>query len=294
MRTAMFLAAAAVCLQLTASEVQTGSLSLKGGDEASRKAYFAQKIRVWGSNGFLKDPSERYDLYSLRNAGTEYVLALSGKTDAAGRFCARIGMIRPSEANWAASDFFSFELDEIPVFPCFLDRVQDRENGFRFLFSDGTARHTSLDVFLDPSDRKLYLEFAPGTNVRTYSVKFIAYPGSYGGGWKKGLALRRRQAETPVRKLDPDPSMIRLRPDEPWVLLRDLYFDPALNREGGPCAILTNPAACSRAEVCIRNYECFLRYSFSGNKKSFFILWDFTGWSNADALKQMKSLELSF
>jgi len=280
------------------AEVRVSNLELKGGDEASRKAYFAQSVRLWGHSKYPKDPQERINLVTLANARCSFLLKLQGRIDPQGKLHAQLGMLKPSSANWFGNGFFSFNVNGVSPSKASVEIVDLNSGTDRgsvtFLYSgkDFTAK---LTVTLADNDDKLLLEFKPesrGDAVQnnTCEVSFLCYPSSHAGGWQEGLQLRRREALTPVRTLPDSGKSVSLGNDEPWILFYDLAYDIKGNRGEGPCALMFDPKECISREVMIGNYACGLKFRYPMNMASHFILWDFHNWSNESARRFMNSL----
>ena len=280
------------------AEVRVSNLELKGGDEASRKAYFAQSVRLWGHSKYPKDPQERINLVTLANARCSFLLKLQGRIDSQGKLHAQLGMLKPSSANWFGNGFFSFNVNGVSPSDASVEIVNMSSGPDRgsvtFLYSgkDFTAK---LTVTLADNDDKLLLEFKPeyrgaSAQKKTCEVSFLCYPSSYAGGWKAGLRLRKREALTPLRTLSENGKYISLGNGEPWILFYDLAFDVKDNRGEGPCALMFDPKECVSKKVVVENYACGLKFQYPMNTAAHFILWDFHGWSNESARQFMNSL----
>ena len=280
------------------AEVRVSNLELKGGDEASRKAYFAQSVRIWGYSGYPEDSRERIHLITLANTRCLFLLKLSGRTDPQERLHAQLGMLKPSSANWYANEFFSFSVNGVSPSEASVEIVKlnsgTERGSVSFLYS-GRDFTAELTVTLADNDDKLLLEFKPesrgdAAQKNTCEVSFLCYPSSHAGGWQAGLQLRRREALTPVRTLPDSGKSVSLGNDEPWILFYDLAYDVKGNRGEGPCALMFDPKECISREVMIGNYACGLKFRYPMNMASHFILWDFHNWSNESARCFMNSL----
>ena len=280
------------------AEVKVDKLELKGADEASKTAYFAQPIRLWGSGEFMTDPAERVTLVSMSNAKTAFVFSLNGKLTADQRLPASIGMLKPSNANWYANSFFNFEVDKITASECnaeILNAVGGPEFGSFTVRFTNPELQADLKITLRDDDDKLLLEFTPkaaNPAVRNYRIGLVCYPSSYGGDFAAGMKLRQREAMTPVRTLPQASSDYRLTPQDCWVLFYDNYFDVKANRGEGPCAFLFNPKEAVSVDVNISNYACLSTLWYPMNQPAFLILWDFNGWSNDGAKDYLKKLKI--
>ena len=279
------------------AEVRVSNLELKGGDEASRKAYLAQRVRIWGYAKYPEDPRERIDLVTLANTRCSFLLKLHGRVDPLGKRHAQLGMLEPSSANWYANEFFSFNVNGVSTSEASVEIVKlssgtDR-GSVTFLYS-GRDFTAELTVTLADNDDKLLLEFKPeclgDKQKSTCEVSFHCYPSSQAGGWQEGLRLRRREAMTPVRTLPENGKYISLEDGEPWILFYDLAYDAKDNRGEGPCALMFDPKECISKEVMIGNYACGLKFRYPMNTTAHFILWDFHNWSNGNARRFMNSL----
>ncbi len=288
---------AAGCLH---AEVKVSNLELKGGDEVSRKAYMAQPIRIWGSSGYFPDPLERVNLITLSNAKSSFTLNLNGKVDPQGKLNGKLGMLRPSSANWYANEFFSFDVNGMTPADTTVEITKldsGTEKGSVTLLYSGKDFTAVLTVTLADNDDKLMLEFKPecrDATQKTYGVSFLCYPSSLAGGWQAGLKLRKREALTPLRTLPESGKYVSLENNEPWILFYDLHFDVKNNRGEGPCALMFSPKECVRKEVLVGNYSCVLKFRYSMNTASQFILWDFCKWSNESALNYLKALDIQY
>ena len=276
-------------------EVKTEKIELIGGNADSRKAYFAQPIRIWGSNGFMKDPKERYTLISLSNAKISYVFSLHGKVDSDGNLKAELGILRPSSANWFSGGFFSFDVGGSSTKNCNVEVSEIGEGSFTLKYTRNTMTAT-FKIILPDDDDKLLLEFNPNEKEpvqRCYRVQFLCYPSSLAGGYNAGKNVRKREMLTSARTIAGNSKRTVLGDKEMWILFYDNYFDVKDNRGEGPCALLFNPKKTARKELIPGNYACILQFWYKMNTPSHFILWDFKGWSNDSAKKYMEQLNIS-
>ncbi len=291
---------AAMAAMTAQAEVRVDKLELKGADEESKKAYFAQPIRLWGTGKFMTDPAERVTLVSMSNAKTAFVFSLNGKLTADKRWSTTIGMLKPSHANWFSSSFFNFEVDKITDKECgaeIMNAAGSPESGSFIVRFTSPRLQADLKITLPDNDDKLLLEFTPKVAKPTepnYRIDLLCYPGSYGGSYAAGEKLRRREAMTPVRLLPQTGSSYRLTPQDCWVLFYDNYFDIKDNRGEGPCAFLFNPKEAVRVDINVGNYACLSRLWYPINQPAFLILWDFNGWSNDAAKDYLKKMKIEF
>ena len=267
-------------------------------DEAGRSSYMALPFRIWGSGKYLPDPAQRISIILLSNSCSSYALQLSGKETPDGRWLAALGMPYPSKANWYAQSFFTFQCGSVKSAHCqveIMDCQSGQERGMlrlRYRKDDFAAK---VEVTLLENDNKLlfamHLESVP-SGIENYSLDFLCYPSSYGGGFDAGKELRDREVKTSVRTLPCDKTSL-LEKEEDWLCFYDKYYDLALNRGDGPCAVLFNPQQVQRAEARISNYACSLRLNLPVSQSAFLMLWDFNGWSNRSALEYMQALKIS-
>ena len=98
----MVLTAAAGCVS---AAVKAEYLELKE-DEAARKAYFAQPIRIWGDKAYKVAPDKFNALLTLSNSKVTYAFHIYGVQKDGVATKVQIGMMRPSVYNWYAGGFF--------------------------------------------------------------------------------------------------------------------------------------------------------------------------------------------
>ncbi|NLZ62981.1 MAG: hypothetical protein GX902_04155 [Lentisphaerae bacterium] len=267
-------------------------------DEAGRSSYMSLPFRIWGSRKYRPDPAQRISIILLSNSCSSYALQLSGKETPDGRWLAALGMPYPSQANWYPQSFFTFQCGSVESAQCqveIMDCQSDKEKGvvrLRYRNDDFAAK---VEITLLENDNKLlfamHLEAVP-PGIENYRLDFLCYPSSYGGGFEAGKELRDREVKTSVRTLPCGKTSI-LEKEEYWLCFYDKYYDLALNRGEGPCAILFNPRQVQCAEARITNYACSLRLNLPVSQPAFLMLWDFNGWSNRSALDYMQALKIS-
>lgn len=270
-------------------------LELKGGDPDSKKAYFAQSVRLWGSNRFMTDPAERVTFLSLSNSKKSYVLIVQGKVDVQGKLYGIVGMVEPSKANFDSNGFLSFTLNGVSEQKFEISAVEVEDETAKITWQHGTDKAV-LTVFLPEDDDKLLLEFSPeleSEKQKNYMLQFRMYPSSYAGGYQAGLELRKREGAS-TKRIFHEGKWTPLNADEPWIFLCDKYFDPAENRGDGPCAVLFNPKQAVQQDVLVGNYACYLKLFYPNKTKAALILWDFKGVPNDKALESMKSINPEF
>ena len=296
---ALVTAWSAVC----AADVNVREWVFRGGDAKGRAAHFAQDHRFWGSGRYPKDRAFLGKMYRLSSGKTDFMLWLPGKVDAkTGAWRSAVGMGRPSKANWYQNGFYEVRIG----------RKSNHEFPTEIVAAKGGAdrgtvtaqwRHPkalirTTFILLDGDDKLLVkTEVTPAGKAVAYTVKLTAYPGSMAGGYRRGLALRDREAMTPKRMIarPPKPNnrgvvKTTLNKDEPWVLFYDKHFDVAANRGEGPCAAVYSPAE-ARATAIVENYSCRLILSYPAKARaSHLALWDFHGMTNAAAKDYMRSL----
>ncbi len=267
--------------------------------ETARSNYQALSFRLWGSGKYRPDPTQRVTIVTLSNSRCGYVLQLSGTQSAEGRWTATLGMPYPSKANWYSNAFFSFRCGAIKSQDCHIEILECRSGAEQGLLQlhyskgDFTAR---LEITLLEDDDRLLFAMHPEAipaGVANYQLELLCYPSSYGGGFQEGKDIRKREAQTPSRTLNPGPT-VTLENDESWVCFYDKYFDVALNRGEGPCAILYNPRQVERAEALVGDYACSLRLSLPVSQPAGLMLWDFHTWGNRSALDFMQALQVTY
>jgi hypothetical protein len=126
------------------------------------------------------------------------------------------------------------------------------------------------------------------------SVFLACYPADYA---QQEPEKRRRVVLTAKQEfLNPGAkgsnSVGKLSDAEPWLLFYDRYFDVGAGRGTGPCAFAYDV---SRTKVVVRcgNYQASATATLlPGVREASFVLWDFAGITNADAIQYMKNLEI--
>lgn len=266
--------------------------------ESARSGYLALPFRIWGSGQYRPDPTQRITVISLSNSRGGYGLTLAGPESGDGRWLAGLGMPYPSKANWYTNSFFTFSCGAIKSTDCQVEILACQSGADRGVAqlryrTEGFAARLEI-MLLEDDDRlllTLYPEQVPA-GAENYRLDLLCYPGSYGGGFKEGEALRQREARTAQRTLSPS-ATIPLNPDESWICFYDNYFDVAQNRGEGPCAVLYNPAHVQRAETVVSNYACTLRLTYPSSQPAALMLWDCNGQGNRAVLDFMQALQVS-
>lgn len=286
------------CGSFAQADVKVNNLELKGADEASRKAYMAQPVRLWGTGQYSTDPQQRVNLISLSNSKTAFILKLDGKVNDKNELTASLGMMSPSVANWYANGFFNFDvggMTEKNTSVKIADIKSSPELGSVALLYTGPDFKAELTVSLAENDDKLMIEFKPehkSSQARHYRVGLLCYPSSLGGGYQAGLKVRQREGMIPSGTLPCKDNFATLNPLAPWVLFYDRHFDVKNNRGEGPCAVLFNSKDAARQDLLIGNYSCEMNIWYPMERTAQFILWDFHNWSNESAQNYMKELEI--
>lgn len=267
--------------------------------ESARSSYLALPFRVWGGGKYRPEPEKRTTVISMSNARCGYALQLSGPETPASGWQAALGMPYPSNANWYSNAFFSFQCGTVKSSACQVEILECRsgvsEGRLQLRYRQDSFSALVEITLLEDDDRLLFSmqpEEVPA-GAEEYQLEFLCYPSSYAGGHQQGLNTRQREAQTPRRTLSPGPAAV-LERDESWVCFYDRYYDVALSRGSGPCAILYNPAQVAQAQARISGYACSLYLSLPVQQPAGLMLWDFRGWGNRPALDFMQAIEVSY
>ncbi|HRU07233.1 MAG TPA: hypothetical protein P5137_15815, partial [Candidatus Brocadiia bacterium] len=238
--------------------------------------------------------------YEVQGKPCAFYCMQSGETKYFIRFYQnRVGM-RPNGANWEGGEnFLEVRYGKQNLLPCeaaarFAEESEKRavvEVVWRTPAGPLTARFEVRD---GRDSLFVSLDLPPG---KERAVQLMAYPSSYGGGWKQGMELRKRQMVTPSRTdawVGPRDVVKTLEGADCWFLWQDDHFDVAKtkNASEGPCAFLFNPADPVKVEVRLGNYASFVNLFPKGDDKATlrFALWDFVGQTNEAAGARMNSL----
>ncbi|MBQ6470944.1 MAG: hypothetical protein IJJ33_03090 [Victivallales bacterium] len=100
----MALVALAGAVVSVSAGVKAEYLELKESEE-SRKAYFAQPVRIWGDKGYKAGTDKYNGLLTLANSRTTYAFHLFGTYRDGVATNVQVGMLRPTVFNW--SDFLT-------------------------------------------------------------------------------------------------------------------------------------------------------------------------------------------
>ena len=301
-------ATSAACFALLAAAIVSADVSVKqwtfkGADAESRRAYFAQTHRFWGTNQYPDDPAFLGKMVTLSTGKTEFLLWCTGKVDpATSKWISSIGMGRPSRANWYQNSFYSVQIDgkDNHRFATELGEVRGGEKGHAtVIWHHSSARITTTFTLLDGDDKLLVeTKLEPCSSFKTYNVKLTCYPSSMARGYAAGLATRDREGLTAKRSLLRSNTAENkgyvnetLTKDEPWALFFDNYYDRALNRGEGPCAAAYSTKEAVKAAVSVQNCGCYLTLTYpSSVATSHVILWDLKGMPNAAAKEYTRDL----
>lgn len=152
------------------------------------------------------------------------------------------------------------------------------------------------EFLLFPDDDKLLFnvkfEPAEGKTVKSIKLQFNNYPSDFGKPDKRSRRVTTAKREmTPAK--DGGSTNAKLTPQEPWALYFDTFYDIAEKRGKGPSAIAFDTTKTDMAVSC-GGYRCTARAALKpGVMDAPFVLWDFSGITNADALAYMKALEIA-
>ena len=69
----------AACVLPLSAEVKSYFIEMKHGDEQAKKAYFDQKVRIWGGSGYKTSPENYTGLLVLANKKITFAFHLQGK-----------------------------------------------------------------------------------------------------------------------------------------------------------------------------------------------------------------------
>jgi hypothetical protein len=210
----------------------------------------------------------------------------------------------PQSANWYGNEGFLeifVDKDDASKQPAKVELVKEGPNSaitkITWEFKQGPVTAT---FELKDRDDKLFVTFTfPKATKR--EIRLRCYPSDFAGGSKQGKGIRRRHILTPTSDhaiFDEitereKPVKRKLAPEENWVLFMDDHFDVAKTEKktNGPCAIFLNPAECGSAKVYVGNYSSTITLAPKADSDTLkCILWDFTGKTNAEAIKNMKAI----
>jgi len=248
--------------------------------------YLSQPYYWWGRGKFPVKPGERGRIVSLTNARAKYVFFLFGREDADGAWHPAIGMLKPSRANWGATDFLNFSFGKKKAMKdCAVSLETTSENGFALKFTaPGYEAKCSFEI--RENDDRLYMLFSASADT---GVRLTCYPSSYAVNYRAGKELRKRYAVTNLRRI-PMGTKVPLSEKEYSVFLGDSHFDPAENRGEGPCGVIYDPAK-MKATLSVQNYSC--TFLFSGKGEMPVVLFDFHNASNKEGERIMRELPVT-
>lgn len=282
----LFLTMAAACVS---AAVKAEYLELKA-DEATRKAYFAQPVRMWGDKIYRGAADKYHALLTLSNSKISYVFHLFGDIKDGAAKNVRIGMMRPTQFNWYAGGFINISSGKNQLYSGTFSIKEIKggeDSGYvEMEFSDAVLNGT-IRLELANNDDKLLLSFTPSVQL-PYMVNLIAYPGAYGDA-----KLRVRKMITNLGSVEG--NVKKLTPQDFWIVFGDAYYDREQNRGAGCCAFLFNPKEIQPGSMIRCGYACqAYLYCRQKGKPFSLILWDFKGWSVRQAVDYMKKLDIKF
>ena len=301
MRRRILAALTTACLaaMVAAEEVKVTTYKFEPGMKATARSWPRRLLDPIRESD-LTNPTAVYFGVVLSNAKKTFPIRYAGRKvtgkDGKKRFVGTLGWPKP-QCNWYPDGFFRLTWNgfSASAYPFRLTEAKSGEPGVARFTADLPAGKLIYSFSLQPDDDKLLftVKIEPKEGVKTRSVKFQFnnYPSAFG---KK--TLRRRALLTAKRGMAPDPDggsvAASLTKDEPWVLVMDKYYDVANKRGAGPSALAFDP---TKVDVTVRcgGYRCCVNGVFKrGVEKAPFVLWDFAGVFNADAVAYMKSLEV--
>jgi hypothetical protein len=292
---------AAILACSLADQVSVTTYRIQPGDQISSQTWPAnllQRIRKTD----VDNPTAVNIAVVFRNSRKTIAIKYAGREqqdkDGKKAFVGSFGWV-PPVTNWYHDGFFNVTWEGRKSIH-YRFRYLGTESGGR-----GAARFTAempagrlfVDFALLPNDDKLlmHLTFEPLQDAPMKASVFLAcYPASYALNEPE---KRRRVVLTSKQEfLNPGPkdskSVGSLSDAEPWLLFYDRHFDIAAGRGSGPCALAYDS---SRVKVFARcgNYQAHaIATLVPGVRETSFVLWDFAGITNADAVQYMKNLEI--
>ncbi len=258
-------------------------------DEAARKAYFAQPVRIWGDK-IYKAAADQYNaLLMLSNSKATYAFHLNGQRKDGAATKVNIGMMRPSVFNWYAGGFINISSGKnlLNAGNFSVKEVKGtEESGWAELEFTGGTLNGKLRLELPDNDDKLLVTFTPSEPL-AYTVNLVAYPGAYGDA-----KLRARKMITNLGPVEG--NVKKLTDRDCWAIFADSYYDREQNRGAGCCAFLFNPKELTPGSVLRCGYACQAYLYVKKGQPVSLILWDFRNWSMKQAADYMKKLDVNF
>ncbi len=261
-------------------------------DDASKKAYFAQPVRIWGTHGYKAAADSYNALVTLSNAKTSFVFHLQGKMLNGIPHAVQIGMVRPSVFNWYAGGFVTVRFAKTQLLDGNLafGEIKAAKDGSsacaEFKYTSGEYAGT-IRMELADDDDKLAMTFTPTGKKSPYELSLVAYPGAYG---EKNL--RKREIATTANGRCTDGKYV-LDKKDCYVVFYDSYYDSGNGRGDGCCAFLFNPQEISAGTIRC-GYGCTAYLSCKPGVSANLVLWDFKKWSAGQARDYMKNLNVKF
>ena len=254
--------------------------------EEGKKRYLSQPYYWWGKGKFPVKPGQRGRIVSLTNERTKYVFFLFGDEESDGSWHPAIGMLKPSKANWGATDFMDFSFGEQSMKDCAVTLETHSESGFTLSFTT-PSYEAKCRMEIRENDDRLYMLFTASDETK---VRLTCYPSSYAVNYRQGKELRKRYAVTNLRRILMGGKKESLSEKEYYVFFGDTYFDPAENRGEGPCGVIFDPGK-MKAMISVQNYPCY--FYFSGKGEMPIILFDFHDTSNSEGERIMRELPVT-
>ncbi|MBE6373790.1 MAG: hypothetical protein E7055_17190 [Lentisphaerae bacterium] len=284
----MALTALTIAAGSVSAAVKAEYLELKD-DDAARKAYLAQPVRIWGDKNYKVGADKYNALLVLSNSKITYAFHLYGTMKDGVATKVNIGMLRPSIYNWYAGGFISISSgkEKLSAGNFTLKEVKgtDDSGWAEFEFSGG-ALNGKLRFELPDNDDKLLVTFTPAGQFR-YMANLVSYPGHYGDA-----KLRARKMISNVGEVEG--NVKKLTPQDCWFVFADSYYDREQNRGDGCCAFLFNPKDVLPGSVVRSGYACQAYLYCRPGQTLTLIVWDFKRWSMKQAVDYMKKLDVKF
>jgi len=201
-----------------------------------------------------------------------------------------LGMPSPCSCNWYHSGFFFIRINGSEM-PLPASSVMAVESGERAIM-DVVWHHDAADVrarfFGLPGENWLGCEVTidPTAPIEQLSVNLRCYPSFFTSHYKRAGARRIQTPSTLVVEGTPAEGTLA---DNWWGVYYDEVFDVAKGEGEGPCAMLVLPVEGASVKFDPGDYAVGTTIDVPADTRTLrFAFWDFKGFTNEDALANVR------
>ena len=210
-----------------------------------------------------------------------------------------IGVRYPTKRGWYENGFVNIYLGEESIFGHTAKIDLNLVKGIIEVCWDVEGESIKMLFTAEDNSDNFSLEIKNELKIKNIPIRveFCCYPGDYK---KKEPDKRDRWIATAKRQIShgegpTSKRTVTLDPEEEyWIFYYDKKLDPIkLGKWSATCGLLYSPDEPEKVEVEIWNYPIKTRFYYPARVKSMhYVLWEFAGISNSQAMEYMKKLEI--